>query len=238
LSASPDKIYPQETTTFQYTLEIGALSGAATVQITSVEVKFDWESSPMVISSGTVVFVLPDSHTYSRTITVPQSLSLGQRSATIKVTGQAVGDWWATSQTWTDTFVVETRPPLDLAVSGNPSTGYSPLTVYFSSTVTGGTPPYSYSWTFGDGGSSASANPSHTYSSTGTFTATLTVHDALSRIKSDTFQVTATTSPNGNGGGNGGGGGGGVDIGAVVIGVIAVIVVVAVVAYAATRKKK
>ncbi len=195
LTKSEGKLYPQEQITVQYTLDIYTIPGVASVQITSVLVEFDWESSPVQVSPGTVVFVLPDSHTYSRTITIPQSVSLGQHSATVKVTGQAVGDWWATDNTWTFTYVAETRPPLELAVSGNPSTGTYPLTVDFYSSTTGGTPPYAYSWTFGDGGSSIAANPSHTYVSAGAFTATLTVNDALSRMASDTFQIIVVAPP-------------------------------------------
>ena len=58
-----------------------------------------------------------------------------------------------------------------------PASGEIPLTVSFTGSATGGTPPYSYRWTFGDGQSSTAQNPGHTYTQTGSFTATLTVTD-------------------------------------------------------------
>jgi PKD repeat protein len=78
-----------------------------------------------------------------------------------------------------------------------PTSGPAPLSVDFSGSATGGTPPYSYRWTFGDGGSSTSQNPSHTYLSVGTYTATLTVTDSKNATssKSLTISVTGTTSP-------------------------------------------
>ena len=60
---------------------------------------------------------------------------------------------------------------------------YSPwagFSVSFTSTVSGGTPPYTYYWDFGDGGSSIQANPSHTYVTYGDFNIRLTVTDSTS----------------------------------------------------------
>lgn len=45
----------------------------------------------------------------------------------------------------------------------------------FTSTVTGGVVPYTYSWDFGNGNSSTLANPTHNYATTGAYVATLTV---------------------------------------------------------------
>jgi len=59
-----------------------------------------------------------------------------------------------------------------------PNQGPNPLTVYCSSQVAGGAPPYTYDWSFGDGTPDATT-PSvvHIYAA-GTFTLTLTVTDA------------------------------------------------------------
>jgi uncharacterized delta-60 repeat protein len=102
--------------------------------------------------------------------------------------------------------------PLRASSSAVPISGAIPLTVDFTGSATGGTPPYSYSWDFGDSGSSAVQNPSHTYSSAGTFNAVLTVTDSASNVDaSDPIVISAnagmasklvfTQSPNGGVGG-------------------------------------
>ncbi len=55
--------------------------------------------------------------------------------------------------------------------------------IQFNSTITGGTPPYTYYWSFGDGGSSTEANPLYKFELTGcgaaiSTQAALTVYDA------------------------------------------------------------
>src|SRR5262249_39992889 len=86
--------------------------------------------------------------------------------------------------------------PLTAAASGSPTSGQVPLTVAFTATATGGTPPYSYSWNFGDGSATSTLqNPSHTYSTAGTYTATLTVTDSSTPVKTATSSVTITASP-------------------------------------------
>jgi PKD repeat protein len=70
------------------------------------------------------------------------------------------------------------------------------LTVAFTGTASGGTPPYSYSWNFGDGSATSTAqNPGHTYSTAGTYTATLTVTDSSAPVQTATSSVTITVSP-------------------------------------------
>ncbi len=56
--------------------------------------------------------------------------------------------------------------------SGNPTSGYVPLTVQFTDLSTNN--PTSWSWDFGDSGTSGLKNPSHQYTSTGQFTVSLT----------------------------------------------------------------
>ena len=71
-------------------------------------------------------------------------------------------------------------PSLSASASASPTSGPVPLTVKFTGSASGGTPPYSYRWDFDDGQSSTTQNPSHTYSTAGNYTATLTVTDRVS----------------------------------------------------------
>src|SRR5262249_5160722 len=86
--------------------------------------------------------------------------------------------------------------PLTATASATPTSGQVPLSVAFTGTATGGTPPYSYSWNFGDGSAASTLqNPSHTYTTAGTYTATLTVTDSSTPVKTATSSVTSTASP-------------------------------------------
>jgi glucose/arabinose dehydrogenase/chitodextrinase len=80
-----------------------------------------------------------------------------------------------------------------------PSSGYSPLTVNFSSTGSSspnGT-PLAYLWEFGDGQTSNAANPSHTYvaATVQTFTAKLTVTTNTNQSSSASIKVTVGSLP-------------------------------------------
>ena len=58
------------------------------------------------------------------------------------------------------------------AFSGDPVSGYAPLTVVFSDQSSG--QPTSWNWNFGDGATSTAQNPTHVYDAIGTYTVTLT----------------------------------------------------------------
>ncbi len=72
--------------------------------------------------------------------------------------------------------------------------GSVPLTVHFTGTASGGTPPYSYSWTFGDGAQSTDQNPSHTYTTVGTYHPVFTATDSTSAYTTDNLTIQANPS--------------------------------------------
>lgn len=76
--------------------------------------------------------------------------------------------------------------------SANPTSGYIPLTVNFSSqgSYDPDAQPLTYLWDFGDGNTSTSANPTHTYTTINNFTVTLTVTDTQNASGSDTVNIT------------------------------------------------
>lgn len=79
------------------------------------------------------------------------------------------------------TLVARFIQNVNVVASATPLSGNAPLLVTFSSSVDGGSPPYSCQWDFGDGGTSSQANVSHTYALSGTYTPTLTVFDSAGR---------------------------------------------------------
>ncbi|MDH7513965.1 MAG: PKD domain-containing protein [Clostridiales bacterium] len=85
--------------------------------------------------------------------------------------------------------------PLVINASASPTQGNTPLTVNFTGSASGGSPPYSYNWSFGDGQSSSSQNPSHTYSSASNYTATLTVTDSKGTNANNSVSITVTSPP-------------------------------------------
>jgi len=85
------------------------------------------------------------------------------------------------------------QPPV-ANFSGNPTSGYIPLTVAFTDTSTNS--PTSWSWTFGDGGTSTSQSPSHQYTTAGSYTVTLTATNAAgSDGETKTNYITANALP-------------------------------------------
>ncbi|RMG17040.1 MAG: PKD domain-containing protein [Deltaproteobacteria bacterium] len=97
----------------------------------------------------------------------------------------ADGDWDE------DTLTVQVQPgPLAARIDGTPLSGKAPLEVQFSSSVSGGVPPYVLAWDFGDGASSNLGAPVHTYATGGQYTVTFTVEDAEGTQATEQLRVT------------------------------------------------
>lgn len=77
------------------------------------------------------------------------------------------------------TILAANLPPLTaiVSVASSPSSGTAPLSVNFTSKVSGATAT-SYKWNFGDGQTSTEALPSHLYAAAGNYTASVTVADS------------------------------------------------------------
>lgn len=83
-------------------------------------------------------------------------------------------------------------------LTATPSSGYSPLTVQFSSAGSSDPDPgttLTYNWDFGDGGTSAAANPVRTYNANGNYTVTLTVSDGERTNTASQKVVVGSTPP-------------------------------------------
>jgi PKD repeat protein len=92
---------------------------------------------------------------------------------------------------------VANQPPV-AAASANPSSGYAPLNVTFSSAGSSDSDGsiVSYSWAFGDGGTGSGAAPSHVYQNVGSYTAVLTVTDNQGATNTASVAISTTTDPN------------------------------------------
>lgn len=74
-------------------------------------------------------------------------------------------------------------PTFPLSVDVDWTCGSSVNSIDFSSTISGGTPPYTYNWDFGNGNTSSSENPTETFA-TNAFDVTLSVTDSKGVVAS------------------------------------------------------
>jgi hypothetical protein len=87
---------------------------------------------------------------------------------------------------------------VDATLSASTRTPLMQQLVTFSASVTGGTPPYTYSWDFGDlTEHRTEASPVHSYTRLGTYTVTLTVTDAAGETAVRTMTVTVVATVRG-----------------------------------------
>jgi len=139
---------------------------------------------------------------------------------------------------FTDALGVEANATLNVTVhaslagqfsSGNVSSSTPALPgspVAFSSSISGGTAPYSVNWSFGDGSMATGRSVSHSYASAGSYTVAVTVKDAVgATIESN---LTVSVQPGSSTGSGitsvGGGFGAGLFLGLILGGVLAAIV--------------
>lgn len=95
-------------------------------------------------------------------------------------------------------FRITSYQQMAVSATATPSTGTAPLSVLVTTTVTGGTAPYTYSIDFDDGTTApgASASVSHTYSTAGTYNVVATVTDSTNTSVSSTpVQVVISVTP-------------------------------------------
>lgn len=105
--------------------------------------------------------------------------------------------WASDNDTWVYVCGLPSFPELTVVASATPLNGVPPLAVAFTTSVSGGSPPYTYSWDFGDGSHGTETSPSHTYASAGHYTVTLVVRDAGGRTLTKTLAV-AVNPPSGS----------------------------------------
>lgn len=201
LSISPGQGYSGDTDKFTYTWNNN--QGNA-VSISNTYVTYSWDPQKYDLGNPTV----PGDGSWTWTQS-EQLGSVGPGTITVSIVGKASGDWLSATCNFNPwTFTTDALPPPPTVVaSASPTTGTSPLTVSFTSTVTDGLGPFTYAWSFGDQSSASAADTTHTYTVAGTFTAQLVVTDSRGRSGSNTISVTvAAPSGNSPGGGNPGGG--------------------------------
>ena len=218
---SPDHIYVLEPFDIALNFSTGQVP-ASYLTIYSVIMNSSWDSSSVELCPTTLnITPLPSYHVFHRTGTLTAASSAGSYAFTVLVTGQQQGTPSSSTQLYSGSIYILDRPTLTVDISGDKSSGNTPLEVDFTSTVEGGTPDYVYLWTFGDGQTSTLADPTHTFQTSGTYNVTLNVTDQVGRGTVDTFQVTVSDS--------------GI---LMIVAIVAIVIVVCVVVVVLVMKKK
>ncbi len=95
----------------------------------------------------------------------------------------------ATGAVWTGVLVLPVSPSLTFTATARLSGVTGGRSVSFTTSVSGGTSPYTYAWEFGDGLSSTLANPVHTYAAAGSYTVAAWVNDSGGGSYRQTLEV-------------------------------------------------
>ena len=136
-------------------------------------VNFTNSSNPVVPGVATYSWSFGDGSAINTTQNPPHTYqNPGFYNVTLSVTNSA---GCVSSQTLTQYINVYDPPDADFTFT---PVCKAPGTTTFTSTVTTGTPPYTYHWDYGDNTTpGTTANPTHTYATSGTFNVTLVVTD-------------------------------------------------------------
>lgn len=137
---------------------------------------------------------------YDLTPTPPAGTTWGQMAydASDKdvILFQGNGDY---NSTWTLNFSTGPTAPLKVSARASPTTANVNQTVSFTSTVSGGVPPYTFHWVFADGTGAGEQNSSHAYAAVGVYRATLYVNDSNHSSATGDVNVTVQHPASSNG---------------------------------------
>jgi len=195
MTFGPAELFPGETRSATYTLDISAVSdGTTRLDISAVWIQYEWEDAShniLATSGARTLGSFPAHEVFNGNVTVPAAQAKGEYTVNATVWAYSNGD---PSSLLTHTFngVVQVNDPIAFdKLTADPTTGLAPQNVGFSVTASGGSGGYTYSWDFGDGtAASTQNNPTHIYAAGGTYTATVTVTDSLGRSASANTTVT------------------------------------------------
>jgi PKD repeat protein len=154
------------TAPFDFTIEASVTEGTAPLEVSftttvnsgKMPVIFTWNFG----DGSDAVYDQNPTHIYE---------TAGAFTATLDATDDA-------GKYLTKTIDITVRDPLSVVAAADPTEGIAPLLVNFSSSVTGGTEPYTYLWDFKDGATASTASTSHVFQVAGDFSVNLTVTDA------------------------------------------------------------
>ncbi|MCI4345974.1 MAG: PKD domain-containing protein, partial [Thermoplasmata archaeon] len=95
----------------------------------------------------------------------------------------------------TASVIVVVNPPLSFSASATPTPATANPTVALASTLSGGTPPFTYRWTLGDASTATTASLGHIYAKAGNFSVVANVTDALGQSASSAFTLQVNAAP-------------------------------------------
>jgi len=93
--------------------------------------------------------------------------------------------------------ILKVNSSLGLSISANQTLGNAPLLISFSSVVSKGNQPFTYSWDFNNDGTidSTQASPTNNYTAQGNYTASLTVTDVVGLSQTKTVNMQVNPAP-------------------------------------------